>query len=75
MWHLSFKIVELFFKKPRSLHHTEYVLTKSRKKKKKVFLEDQDSDIVLRSSNSNGAEKLMVISYADLFISLFLPRL
>lgn len=40
-----------------------------------VFLEDQDSNIVLRSSNNNGVEELMVISCADLFISLFLPRL
>lgn len=43
--------------------------------KKKKFLEDHDSNIVLRSSNSNGTEELMVISYADLFKPLFLPRL
>lgn len=54
---------EAFFKKPRSLHYTEYMMTNS--SKKKLFLEDQISNIVLRSCNSNGAEELVVIFYAE----------
>lgn len=64
-----------FFQKTQVSPSYRVCADKIKEKKKKVFLEDQDSDIVLRNSNSNGAEKLMVISYADLFISLFLPKL
>ena len=42
---------------------------------KKMLLGDQHSNIMLRSSTSNGAEELMAISYADHFIALFLLRL
>lgn len=73
MWHLSFKIVELFFQKTQV--SPSYRVRDDKLEKKMVFLEDQDSNIVLRSSNNNGVEELMVISCADLFISLFLPRL
>lgn len=75
MWHLSFKIVELFSKNPGLSIIQSMWWQIQEKKKKKRFLEDQDSNIVLRRSNNNGAEEMMAISYADPFIILFLPRL
>jgi len=58
--------------KNRSLHHIEYMVTNSGNK---TLQEDQHPNILLRSSTSNGAEELMVISYADHFTPLFLLTL
>lgn len=63
----------VFFKKNQV--SPSYRILDDKFKQKKMFLEDQHSNIVLRSFNSNEAEELMVISYADLFTPLFLPRL